>query len=249
MAWNDADLAKSAMPLWAQIAERLRTAIADGEFTEGDDLPSESLLVARFGVSRATARNALSQLANEGLVERRSGKGTTVLPARVELPLNLLSSFAEDMRSRGMRPGYGRLAVTVAPTSRTIAAALGLPEGEPAIRVERLLLANDSAIAFSASWLSPELVPLEVADELRTFTSSLYTWLEEHLGIRVTHGTETIEAGVAGPDVAEQLGIPVGGAVLNATRVARVQDGRAIEYVERSYRADRYRYRIELVRP
>src|SRR6188768_2744460 len=104
MAWNDADLAKSAMPLWAQIAERLRTAIADGEFTEGDDLPSESLLVARFGVSRATARNALSQLANEGLVERRSGKGTTVLPARVELPLNLLSSFAEDMRSRGMRP-------------------------------------------------------------------------------------------------------------------------------------------------
>ncbi len=42
----------------------------------------------------------------------------------------------------------------------------------------------------------------------------------------MTHGTETIEAGVAGSDVAEQLGILVGGVVLNATRAARVQDGR-----------------------
>ena len=249
MAWHEGELTKGAMPLWAQIADRLRAGIANGEFAEGDDLPSESELVERFRVSRATARNALGRLGSEGLVERRSGKGTRVLPPAIELPLNLLSSFSEDMASRGMKPGYGHLSVTVAKAPATVAIALAIPAETPVVQVERQLLANGAAIAYSTSWLLPQAIPIETVDELRSYRHSLYAWLEKQCGVRVTHGTETIQAGVANAQIASQLGINPGAAVLNATRLARVRDGTVVEYVERSYRADRYRYRVELVRP
>jgi GntR family transcriptional regulator len=250
MGWDDGDLVVGAVPLWAQIADRLRDSIKAGAFQVGDDLPSESQLIARFGVSRATARNALNELASEGLVERRSGKGTRVLPAQVELPLNLLASFSEDMIARGLQPCYGEIEVSLDTLHDRAAAALDADPGNQAIRVSRLLLANGTAIAHSASWLSPRIVPptaLAAAQELSS--TSLYKWLESEFGVRVTHGTEIIEGGIADAHLAEQLGVPAGSAVLNATRTARTNDAMPIEYVERSYRADRYRYRIELVRP
>lgn len=250
MAWDEGALTNGALPLWAQIADRLRGGIRDGEFAVGDDLPSESQLVARFEISRATARNALNQLATEGLVERRSGKGTRVLPSRVELPLNLLSSFSDDMTSRGLQPGYGQVHVSVEPADPQVADALGAEVGTPVVRVERQLLANGAALAYSTSWMSSDVVPTDAVDEVRTFaTGSLYRWLEEKCGVRLTHGTELIESGVADEHLALRLGISPGDPVLNATRIARAEDGSPVEYAQRSYRADRYRYRVELVRP
>ncbi len=237
------------MPLWAQIADRFRSAIENGEFVEGMDLPSEAQIVARFRVSRATARNALNHLANEGLVSRRSGKGTTVLPDRVEQPLNLLTSFYEDMNARGFTPSYREVSVAVDVVDQTVADALGIGVGAQSIRLERLLIANGVVMAHSTSWLSPTFVPLdELPAVQKAGSSSLYAWLEEVHQLRITHGTEIIEAKVADTRLAKQLEIPRGGAVLDARRTARTEDDRTIEYVQRQYRADRYRYRIELVR-
>lgn len=250
MSWDNADLIAGTMPLWAQIADRLREGVEKGEFVEGDVLPSEAEIMDRFGISRATARTGLNQLASEGLVERKSGKGTRVLPARVELPLNLLSSFSDDMRSRNLKPGYGQVTITVEPLQRHVAEALETRTGTRAIRVERLLLANNAVIAHSTSWLAPKFISVRNVPNAQAITRGpLYQWLESEHGLRVTHGTEVIEGGVADAELAERLGIKAGAAVLQANRTARMLDGKPIEYVERQYRADRYRYRIELVRP
>lgn len=68
MAWRDRDLvrARSAKPLQLQIADRLRAGIAVGEFDDRTNFPTEAELVARFKVSRSTARSALLRLADEG---------------------------------------------------------------------------------------------------------------------------------------------------------------------------------------
>lgn len=250
MSWSTEDLVDDNVPLWVQLANRFRTAIEAEEFLEGDVLPSESQIVARFGVSRSTARNALNQLEHEGLVLRRSGKGTTVLAPKVEQPLNLLRSFSEDMRSRGLEPGYRGLLVCTDEMPSVAAHALGREAGEPVLRVERVLLANGSAIALSTSWLSPAAVPARTpVDNHELLESSLYGWLEAVHEIRITDGTEVIDAAVADEHIATALDVLPGSPVLVATRTARAPDGTPIEYVERQYRADRYRYRIELVRP
>ncbi|MFJ8636170.1 GntR family transcriptional regulator [Streptomyces sp. NPDC093568] len=64
----------------------LRTVLSealDSEFSVGEILPNERDLAARFGVARATLRQALEQLELEGRLQRRRGVGTTVAPPRV----------------------------------------------------------------------------------------------------------------------------------------------------------------------
>lgn len=65
-------------PKYRQIYSQLHRALANGEYSAGDKLPSENDLVEQFGASRPTVSRALAQLELDGLVERRAGSGTFV---------------------------------------------------------------------------------------------------------------------------------------------------------------------------
>jgi GntR family transcriptional regulator len=62
-----------------QIASYYADEIASGTYTPGSRLPSESEMIAKWGVSKNTVRYALQELRNRGLVERQQGRGTFVL--------------------------------------------------------------------------------------------------------------------------------------------------------------------------
>jgi GntR family transcriptional regulator len=250
MAWDDLDLDSGPVPLWFQIRERLRDAIEQGEFTPGDALPPESMLNRRFGISRTTARAALDSLENDGLVRRRSGHGSIVLEPRVDQPLNLLASFAEDMVARGRKPGYRTRSVIAARMPAEVAAAFELRRGTRAIAIDRLLLADDQPMAVTLAWLGPQVIPVQMRpDTTELNTTSLYEWIEAATGRRIARGEEYIEAAVANTELADRLEIMPGEPVLVARRLSRTADGTPVEYVATTYRADRYRFRIELVRP
>lgn len=67
-------------PKYKRIYLALRQALADGIYSPGNKMPSESELVESFGASRPTVRRALAQLESEGFIERHMGAGTLVLP-------------------------------------------------------------------------------------------------------------------------------------------------------------------------
>lgn len=249
MPWDSEDLVPGPVPLWFQISERLHASLDAGEFGVGDALPSEAELGRRFSVSRTTARAALGSLAKRGLIEQKSGRGSIVLPRRVEQPLNLLSSFNEDMRARGLTPGYRDVQVQSVPAPDDVAGELGVAEGRAVLRIRRVLLADDAPIAMSESWLSPAVLSPDAPLPDVQSIASLYVWLERQHGVRVASGREVIEGGVADADLARGLEIASGSAVLVARRTACDHQGVPLEYAVRHYRADRYRYRIELTRP
>ncbi|MFE2378750.1 GntR family transcriptional regulator [Streptomyces sp. NPDC059398] len=250
MAWDDEDLMDGPVSKWHQIAERLRSALAKGEFAPGDALPSETMLTRRFGISRTTARSALNELENEQLVTRRSGQGTIVLPPKVEQPLNLLASFADDMRARGLRPGYRLNGVTVQPAPADVARELGIDEGDRTVCVDRVLLADDEPIASSVSWLAARIAdPAAPPGEDALRDRSLYEWIERTTGTRISSGREYIDGGLADAQLAERLDVAKGAPILIARRRSLSASGDPLEYVAITYRADRYRFRIELSRP
>ncbi|MDZ7882266.1 MAG: GntR family transcriptional regulator [Mycobacterium sp.] len=249
MTWDADDLVPGPVPLWFQISERLQVSLEAGEFGVGDALPSEAELGRRFSVSRTTARTALGSLAKRGLIEQKSGRGSIVLPRRVEQPLNLLSSFTEDMRARGLKPGYRDVQVDTARPPAQAAVELGLDDEQSVVRIRRVLLADEAPIAVSESWLSPRVLRAEGQLPEGRHIASLYLWLEREHGLRVTTGRELIEAGVADAQLATRLETASGSAVLVASRTAYDHEGVPLEYAIRHYRADRYRYRIELSRP
>src|SRR5271157_2226884 len=77
----------SPLPLYFQIAERLRHDMRTRKMRQGDLLTTDERIQQEFGVSRATARKAIDELVDEGLVERITGKGTFVTEARLQVPL------------------------------------------------------------------------------------------------------------------------------------------------------------------
>ncbi|GAC1388222.1 MAG: PLP-dependent aminotransferase family protein [Ktedonobacteraceae bacterium] len=66
------------IPLYQQIAQKLREAILSGQLAEGTRLPTERALARSLGVNRTTVMNAYNQLASEGLLEGHVGRGTLV---------------------------------------------------------------------------------------------------------------------------------------------------------------------------
>ena len=70
--------------MYAQIAERVRVAVASGELTTGDALPSVRSLAARLRVNPATISQAYRDLEHEGLVEMRQGAGSFVAAVNAE---------------------------------------------------------------------------------------------------------------------------------------------------------------------
>jgi GntR family transcriptional regulator len=93
----------SPVPLYVQIKDYLRLNIQNGVFAVNERIPSERKLAEQFDVNRLTVSKALSELAQEGLIYSRVGKGTYVSPARIDQALQSLASFTEDMSSRGKK--------------------------------------------------------------------------------------------------------------------------------------------------
>src|SRR6185503_3061213 len=90
-------------PLYQKLQQALREAIQNRVLAPDEALPPERDMAEEFAVSRITVRKALDGLVAEGLLTRRQGAGTFVA-ARVEKSFSKLSSFTEDMISRGRTP-------------------------------------------------------------------------------------------------------------------------------------------------
>ncbi len=96
-------LSNAQVPLYVQLAELFRQRIGKGVWKQGEKLPSLEQLVAEFEVARVTVRQAIEQLARDGLVSPQRGRGTFVTGTphsdrwmRVETSLQNLADVYRD---------------------------------------------------------------------------------------------------------------------------------------------------------
>jgi GntR family transcriptional regulator len=239
-------LQTGTIPLYQQLADRLRRQIAEGAYRIGDRLPSEDALGEEFGVSRITVRAALDQLSSAGLLRRQRGKGTFVSAPPVEHELIRLTDFVEDMIAAGLRPASRVLQLGEEPTSVEVAAQLRIAPGTPVVRLDRLRLGDNDPIAVDTTFLPLRYGRLLEPEHLEDET--IYRQLETRYGIPVVSGTFMIEAGVAPPDLAAQLQVDQGSPLLIIRRTSYGASQEVIYYQWRYYRADRVQYRLDLSR-
>ena len=234
----------SVIPLYYQIREDLRRRIEAGQWKPGEAIPSEAELQEIYGVSRATVRQALSELVMEGLLIRKQGRGTFVAPPKIVEPLPRLVSFTEEMRAVGMEPSTRSVKVEiVTDPPKRVRETLRTDE-DRFLRIERVRCANGQPIVLLVSYLPASL---GVGPE-EDFSGSLYALLETKHNIRLGEAIQIIEAAIADEDTAAQLEIEEGEPILIIRRGTFAKDGRPVEYVEGFYPADRYRYTIRLER-
>jgi GntR family transcriptional regulator len=237
----------SLEPLKARrISLLLRERIASGEIAPGTRLPSEPALALEHGVSRVTIRRALDSLASDGLIDRRVGSGTFVREPAAPSPIvadftNMLSQLVE----MGRRTGVRLLAFSYGTPPEAISQALGLAAGERTQRSVRVRLIDGQPFSYLTTHV-PEAIG-QTYSEADLGSVPLLTLLERS-GTLVQRASQAIGATLAGPDVAEALGLEIGSPLLSLTRVVYGPDGRGVEHLQALYRPDRYSFQMELQR-
>ncbi len=214
--------------------------ILDG-LHEGDPFPPERELAARFGVARETVRQAVHELLVEGRIERR-GRGTVVSRPKLVQPLSL-RSYTEGALSMGRSPG--RLLVTWenVTADAEVAAALDVQPTEPAMHLERVLLADGVRIGLESTYL-----PLHRFADLATDfdpTTSLYAAIRAR-GVVFGSATERIETVLPSPREAGLLESTTATPMLLLNRRSVDTDGVPIEVVRALYRGDRVAFEATL---
>lgn len=228
-------------PLYVQVKEALLDEILSGRCRPHDRLPSERELSQQFDVSRMTVRQALLELARDGAIYARVGKGTFVAAPKIDQQLRTLTSFSQDVRSRGGHSTSRVLEAREMAASAEVAAALQVAVGAPVWMLSRLRLADDIPMAIETTNLPLALCPGLLRHDFSA--ESLYQVLRSDYDIQPAQADQVIEAALASPREAELLELTLPAAVLRMQRLTRDGAGQPIEFVHSTYRSDRYKFR------
>ena len=231
-----------SQPLYQQLQRAIREAIEKRVLAPDDALPAERQIASDLSVSRITVRKAIEGLVEEGLLVRRQGSGNFVA-ARIEKNFAKLTSFSEDMRSRGRTPHSEWLKRAEGAVTPEEALTLRLSPGAPVYRFHRLRFADDAPMCLEYATVAGECLPsLEAVD------TSLYEALER-AGNRPVRALQRLRALLLNAEQAKLLHAREGDAGLLVERVGFLRDGRAVEFCQSYFRGDTYDFVAELSSP
>ncbi len=226
-------------PLYQRLHRALRDAIADRRLQTDEALPAERDIAIGLGISRITVRKAIDALVEEGLVTRRHGAGTFVA-ARIEKSFSMLSSFSEDMVSRGRVPHSVWLSRGTGTVTPEESMSLGLSPGTQVYRFNRIRFADDAPMALEVSTVPAVCLPS--ADVVDT---SLYEALEA-TGNRPARALQRLRAVLFTAEQAALLTLEAGAPGLLIERRGFRADGTTVEITHSYYRGDSYDFVAEL---
>jgi GntR family transcriptional regulator len=233
------------LPLYYQLKEVLRQQIRAGHLAPHTAIPSEPELVARYHVSRATVRQALTELVNEGLLYRQHGKGTFVCEPRVQQTLSELTSLTQEIKRRGKRPGGILLVSELIRGTEIVRKRLELADEEQVIRLERLRTADDLPIAFEIDYLPHPRASSIYKRAQEVASGSLYGLMSTEELIPYL-AEESFKAGTASQREAELLRIEPSEPGLRLTCTTFDSTGSPMVYSESFYPGSRYDFQVTL---
>ena len=231
------------VPMHHQVYLDLRGSLDDRTWQPGDRLPPERELARQYGVSLITVRRALSELAQQGRIERTRGRGTYVLRPRLERDIASRASFADEMQERGLDPETRLVSARPESATVSVAAALGLETGSPTLYLERLRLAGGEPYLLEQVHLPAERFPGLLASDLEH--ASLYELMATRYGTPVVRAREALEPVLLRTREAGLLAQRRGAAALLIEGIAFSADDTAVEFGRTFVRGDRSRYSVE----
>ena len=234
---------KGGSPLYFQIKNIIQEQIENEEYSIGDILPSEKQLQEKYNVSRATIRQAVSELVNMGYLQTLRGIGTTVVYKKIDENTKQVISFSEEMAQHGIIMKTTYCVLSKIPADKRIANRLAVNEGDDVYELIRVRSIKDSPLVYSSTYLRAEL---DLPMDSNTYVDSLYSFLKEERNVQITKGQDSFEATLANDETSGFLKIPMASSVLKRTRKTFNQDNSILEYSICFYPGDRYKYTVDV---
>ncbi|MGI9405821.1 MAG: GntR family transcriptional regulator [Hyphomicrobiaceae bacterium] len=233
------------LPLYQRVRDSLAAGIADGAWKAGAPIPSEQKLAGEFGVALGTVRRAITELVDEGLLERRQGKGTFVRTAEFRNSLFRFFRFRADDGAEILPEGR-LLERRVEKASPEIAQYLDIRSGARVIYLHRLRVADGAPLVVEHLWLPHDLFNAldRIADA--DWDDLLYPMYERVCGHAVARARDHLTLGRATGNDARQLKLKSGSPVVQIERTAYGLNDRPLEWRRSLGNAELFSYTVDL---
>ena len=235
-------LRRGPTPYYHQIGAIIREKIANGELRTGERIPSEEELRQMFQVSRATVRQALQNLEQDGLISRQPGRGSFVRCTPETVAEVKVTCLLDDLIALGV-PAENRVAATaVVRASNVVAEALAISPGDDVFTFLRIVEVDGDPFAASRGflplWMKDHLNEKDLAD------AQMLKTLERACGVQPDRADQVLEAVMADANQANMLNVNAGAALLSCTRSTYDRNNTGLEHSVTLYRSDRTRFQI-----
>jgi len=240
--------AEESGPRYMRIARDLRSAIAEGRYPVGAQLPTEHELCEELGVSRFTIREAIRVLSTAGLVRRKPRSGTVVAALPDDTRYTHGIGSLRDLFQYAQTTHFHYVYIGRVGLSRAQARAVSAAAGEEWIHAVALRRESAGGKPFGVTrlYLNPALKGIEKA--LRGTHGPVYALIEREFGVRIDRVEQVITAIALDEHDAANLGVAAGTPGLSIRRSYFDQQGRLVELADTVHPTDRFTYRMELRR-
>ncbi len=232
-------------PLYHKIKNHILERIKTGEFEVGDMLPPERELADHYGVSRITVKRALLELANQGIIVRRQGKGTFVSSPKLEEDISKVVTLAQPVLMHAGRSWHKVLSVKTQKPNAEVAKTLEIDASTPVVEIERLKVVDDQPYIHELSYISEELCPGLEAKFLDWEAKLIYEVLQSEYSLQLVRTKMTIEPTIINLLEAQLLDTHEGAAAMLWRRVTYTVDDKPAEFYKAVVRGDKFKYYLE----
>ncbi|OHU86367.1 MULTISPECIES: histidine utilization repressor [Pseudoalteromonas] len=195
--------ALDAQPKFAQIKQYIIDNIRAGTWHENQRVPSENELAEQFNVSRMTARRALSELTDTGILTRSQGLGTFVASFKSQSSLLEIKNIADEVRLRNGHYSCTVLSLESMAAVAPIAIALGVEVDSQVYRSVLIHNENDTPLQVEERFVNPTLAGDYLQQDFADFTPHEYL---SHVA-PLTEARHTVEAIMPSNEVCQWLGL------------------------------------------
>jgi GntR family transcriptional regulator len=236
-------LKRGPTPLYHQISAILRNRIEEGDLRVGERIPTEDDLCSSYNVSRATVRQALQTLVQDGLVVREPGRGSFVAEADQGKVADVkMTCLLDDLIALGIPAVPSVSNAGIIDAMPRIAKALGLSGSEKVFSFLRILEVEKKVFTvrkfFLPDWVGNRLSDEDLLDE------NLLKTISTKCDVQVVEADQIIEAVMADAELAALLDVDAGAPLLSVTRTSYTHERIPVEHSTTYYRSDRTRFLI-----
>lgn len=235
---------ENPIPLYFQLKTIIESRINSGEFKPGDKIPSENQLCVDYEVSRTTARQAITDLVNNGKLVRTQGRGTYVADRPSDRLLYRLTGFSSDMKKQGFNPSSKVLEFRVIIPTIEIAKILQINPSEAVIFIKRLRFIDGQLMGMEISNLPFKYFTTLSKEEIEK--GSLYEVLIRDFDTMPTRAVMEFESIRCDEELCNLLESPPEIPILHISDMTYDQNDRLFEYTHTYYRGDYYSFHVEI---
>ena len=178
----------NTLTLSEQAKREIHKYIKNMDLSRNNKLPREEVMAEMIGVSRITIRQAFNDLASEGIIFRRQGKGTfvNVDSLNIKVKFNPCMEFTQMIENSGYTPSVRLLNIQKIDRDEAICQQLQRESGEQLVVAEKMFLADDTVCAFCRDYFSLSLIGGEEAfREFSKYENSIFQYIYNLSGEKI----------------------------------------------------------------